>query len=135
MFRACQRRPDEWLDCEYATTRPAAVAGAASLLTEGDVKPGRPCARIADSARRPGQLSGVTGGMQIILYAQPWEACGAGEGPCGSEGGAGECHSFGWCLVLRGRHQAEGKDHAGLRYGSDRGTGTAPGSRLGRGGS
>jgi hypothetical protein len=33
---------------------------------------------IADSARRPGRLSGVTGGMQIILYAQPSEACGAG---------------------------------------------------------
>jgi hypothetical protein len=32
----------------------------------------------ADSARRPGRLSGVTGGMQIILYARPWEACGAG---------------------------------------------------------
>ena len=27
--------------------------------------------RNADSARRPGRLSGVTGGMQIILYAQP----------------------------------------------------------------
>jgi hypothetical protein len=29
-----------------------------------------PAAPIADSARRPGRLSGVTGGMQIILYAQ-----------------------------------------------------------------
>ena len=32
---------------------------------------------------------GVTGGTQIIRYARPWEAFGAGVGRCGPEGGAG----------------------------------------------
>ena len=38
-------------------------------------------ARIADSRRCPGRLTGVTGGMQIILRAQLREACGAGAEP------------------------------------------------------
>jgi NADPH:quinone reductase-like Zn-dependent oxidoreductase len=26
-----------------------------------------------------------------------------------ADGGSHECHSFGWCLVFKGKHQAEGK--------------------------
>src|SRR5262245_36275384 len=29
--------------------------------------------------------------------------------PAAWEGGAGECHGIGWCLVFKGKHQAEGK--------------------------
>src|ERR1035438_8932899 len=34
---------------------------------------------------------------------------GTGASPRCSEGGPGTCHSFGWCLVFKGKHQAEGK--------------------------
>jgi NADH dehydrogenase len=46
-----------------------------------------------------------------------------------------ECHSFGWCLVFKGKQHTGRKDHASLRHGGDRGTGTAPRSGSGRGGS
>ena len=39
------------------------------------------------------------------LMAKP----GAGVSPCRWEGGVGECHSFGWCLVFKGKDHAEGK--------------------------
>src|SRR6266536_2311374 len=53
-------------------------------VTEGEHPPGgRPghSVHIADLARCPGRLNGVTGGMQIILSAQPREACGCGSEP------------------------------------------------------
>src|SRR5215470_751461 len=43
--------------------------------------------------------------------------------------------SFGWCLVCKGKTLRGRKDHASLRHGCDRGAGTAPCSRAGRGGS
>jgi hypothetical protein len=63
---------------------------------------------LSDSARCLGRLNGVTAGMQIILSAQPREACGVGASPR-RPGRVEECHSFGWCLVFKGKHHAEGK--------------------------
>jgi nucleoside-diphosphate-sugar epimerase len=38
-----------------------------------------------------------------------WRMAGAGVSPRRPEGGVEECHSFGWCLVFKGKHHAEGK--------------------------
>jgi hypothetical protein len=43
----------------------------ATRRAHGDSEQWLAAAHSADSARRPGRLSGVTGGMQIIIYAQP----------------------------------------------------------------
>ena len=50
------------------------------------------CLAIAYAAAR---------GMQVMLSAQPLEARVAGASPRGSEGKAGGCHNFGWCLVFK----------------------------------
>ena len=56
-----------------------------------------------------GRLTGVTGGMQIILPAQLREACGAGAEPAQFGRQGCRCHSFGWCHVFNGEAPPGGK--------------------------
>lgn len=69
-----------------------------------------------------GRLTGVTGGMQIILPARLREACGAGAEPAQFGRQGCRCLSFGRCHVFNGEAPRGRKDHASLRRRSDRGT-------------
>jgi hypothetical protein len=47
----------------------------------------------------------VMADAEIILSAQSREACGGGSDPASFGWRGEECHSFGWCLVFKGKHQ------------------------------
>ena len=79
-------------------------------------------ARIADPERCPGRLTGVAGGMQIILPAQLREACGAEAEPAQFGRQGCRCHSFGWCHVFNGEAPRGEERSCGSSSPSDGGT-------------